>query len=187
MTKIKMEVVFTSPSMCQGKDGKLHTRLASPGQAKGMEDLDPNRVERSVWPLYINDSIMSTKLHKKPRVFASFSLLRHHCSLLHPELRRAAVNERAGLQNHSLWIRFLGRAIKVRLLKDLHHGSSIVQVRCCSESSSVTPSAALRSQDPLCLVCVVHLSEGKSLVRTLLFNLALNHGFWYYDLAVFYC
>jgi hypothetical protein len=64
-----------------------------------------------------------------------------------------------------------------RLLKDFHHGSSFVQVRRCGESSSVTLSAALRPPDRLRSVIAVRLSEGKSSVRTLLFNLFFIHVF----------
>ena len=53
--------------------------------------------------------------------------------------------------------------------KDLHHGSSYVQVRRYGESSSVTLSAALCLQDNLCLVSVVRLPEGKISVSALLF------------------
>jgi hypothetical protein len=58
----------------------------------------------------------------------------------------------------------------VRLLnKDLHHGSSSVQVRHCGESLSATPSAALRSQDNLHPISAVRLPEGKISVSALLF------------------
>ena len=57
-----------------------------------------------------------------------------------------------------------------RLLnKDLHHGSSSVQVRRCGESSSVTPSAALRSPNNFRPVSVVRLPEAKISVNVLLF------------------
>jgi hypothetical protein len=57
-----------------------------------------------------------------------------------------------------------------RLLnKDVHHGSSSVQVRRCGESSCATPSAALYSQDNLRPVSAVCFPKGKILVSVLLF------------------
>ena len=73
----------------------------------------------------------------------------------------------------------------MRLLNDLRNGSSSVQVWCCGVSSLATSSAALCSYDHRRPVCTVRLPEGKSSVRTLLFNSVFNHVFWDHDSSAF--
>ena len=62
---------------------------------------------------------------------------------------------------------------RTRLLIDLHHDSSFLQVRRCGKSSSATQSPALRPQDRLRSVSAVRLPKGKDTVRTLSFNSVL--------------
>ena len=64
-----------------------------------------------------------------------------------------------------------------RLLKDLRHDASSVQIWCCDVPSFAMSFAALRSQDRLYLVRIVRLSEGQDSVCTMLFDLFLNHIF----------
>ena len=72
-----------------------------------------------------------------------------------------------------------------RLLnKDLHHGSSSVQVKHCGESSSATPSVALRSQDNLRPVNVVRLPEEKISVSVLLFYSVL---IMFFEIMIILC
>ena len=125
--------------------------------------------------------------------FCLFSLMCRLRSLPHPEPACTGKWECRSSKPFALVILHWERANKVfgkrwaRLLNDLHHGSSSIQVRRCGESSFATPSAALRLQDHLRPVSAIHLPEGKDSIRTLLFNPALKHAFWDHDHVVSYC
>ena len=59
----------------------------------------------------------------------------------------------------------------------LRHGSSSVLVRSCGVPSSTMPVAVLRSEDRLCLICVVRLLGGSRSVHISRSDPVHNHVF----------